>query len=99
MEFDESDRPLRRGRWTRELNFLGWQAAGDKRINFDTAKFIYIGNPNVENNTTAAWHTSGIKTIDDAKRRAAGSTETVSDGLLTAAARPKRSGCAVKTPE
>src|SRR6476469_9428023 len=45
------------------------QAAGDKRINFDTAKFIYIGNPNVENNTTAAWHTSGIKTIDDAKRR------------------------------
>jgi tripartite-type tricarboxylate transporter receptor subunit TctC len=45
------------------------QAAGDKRINFDTTKFIYIGNPNVENNTTAAWHASGIKTIDDAKRR------------------------------
>ena len=45
------------------------QAAGDKRINFDTTKFIYIGNPNVENNTTAAWHTSGIKTIDDAKQR------------------------------
>src|SRR3954468_23519824 len=45
------------------------QAAGDKRINFDTAKLIYIGNPNVENNTTAAWHASGIKTIDDAKRR------------------------------
>jgi hypothetical protein len=42
---------------------------GDKRINFDTTKFIYIGNPNVENNTTAAWHTSGIKTIDDAKKR------------------------------
>ena len=45
------------------------QAAGDKRINFDTTKFIYIGNPNVENNITAAWHTSGIKTIDDAKKR------------------------------
>ena len=45
------------------------QAAGDKRINFDTTKFIYIGNPNVENNTTAAWHTSGIKIIDDAKKR------------------------------
>ena len=45
------------------------QAAGDKRINFDTTKFIYIGNPNVENNTTAAWHASGIKTIDDAKSR------------------------------
>jgi tripartite-type tricarboxylate transporter receptor subunit TctC len=45
------------------------QAAGDKRIQFDTTKFIYIGNPASENNTTAAWHASGIKTIDDAKRR------------------------------
>ena len=45
------------------------QAAGDKRIQFDTTKFIYIGNPNIENNTTATWHASGIKTIEDAKRR------------------------------
>ena len=45
------------------------QAAGDKRMNFDTTKFIYIGNPNAENNTTATWHTSGVKTIEDAKRR------------------------------
>ena len=45
------------------------QAAGDKRIQFDTTKFIYIGNPASENNTTAAWAASGIKTIEDAKRR------------------------------
>src|SRR5262245_21324833 len=45
------------------------QAAGDKRLNFDTTKFLYIGNPHSENNTTAAWHASGIKTLDDAKRR------------------------------
>ena len=45
------------------------QAIGDKRINFDTTKFIYIGNPNIENNTTAAWAASGIKTLDDAKSR------------------------------
>jgi tripartite-type tricarboxylate transporter receptor subunit TctC len=45
------------------------QAAGDARIQFDTTKFIYIGNPNVENNTTATWHASGIKTIEDARRR------------------------------
>jgi len=44
------------------------QAAGDERIKFDTTKFIYIGNPNVENNTTATWHTSRVKTIEDAKR-------------------------------
>ena len=31
--------------------------------------FRSIGNPNEDNNTTAAWHTSGIRTIDDAKRR------------------------------
>jgi tripartite-type tricarboxylate transporter receptor subunit TctC len=45
------------------------QAAGDKRVAFDTTKFIYIGNPNAENNTTATWHTSGVRTIEDAKRR------------------------------
>jgi tripartite-type tricarboxylate transporter receptor subunit TctC len=45
------------------------QAVGDARITFDTTKFIYIGNPNVENNTTVTWHTSGVRTIEDAKRR------------------------------
>jgi tripartite-type tricarboxylate transporter receptor subunit TctC len=45
------------------------QAAGDKRIKFDTRQFIYIGNPNIENNTTATWAASGVKTIDDAKKR------------------------------
>jgi tripartite-type tricarboxylate transporter receptor subunit TctC len=45
------------------------QAAGDKRINFDTTKFIYIGNPNIENNTTATWHASNVRTVEDAKRR------------------------------
>jgi tripartite-type tricarboxylate transporter receptor subunit TctC len=45
------------------------QAAGDKRIQFDTTKFVYIGNPNSENNTTSTWHASGIRTLDDAKLR------------------------------
>jgi hypothetical protein len=45
------------------------QAIGDKRLSLDTAKFVYIGNPNSENNTTAVWHTSGVKTIEDAKRK------------------------------
>ena len=44
------------------------QAMGERR-NFDTTKFIYIGNPNSENNTTVTWHTSGVKTIEDAKRK------------------------------
>jgi tripartite-type tricarboxylate transporter receptor subunit TctC len=45
------------------------QAMGDKRLTVDTTKFIYIGNPASENNTTAVWHTSGVKTIEDAKAK------------------------------
>src|SRR5579863_2569158 len=45
------------------------QAMGDKQLGVDTTKLIYIGNPNADNNTTAAWYTSGIKTIDDAKKK------------------------------
>src|SRR5260370_17088818 len=43
------------------------QAMGDKQLDVDTTKLIYIGNPNADNNTTATWYTSGIKTIEDAK--------------------------------
>ena len=43
------------------------QAMGEK-LQFDTTKFIYIGNPSAENNTTATWHTSPVKTIEDAKK-------------------------------
>jgi tripartite-type tricarboxylate transporter receptor subunit TctC len=45
------------------------QAIGDKRLTLDTTKLIYVGNPNSENNTTAVWHTSGVKTIEDAKHK------------------------------
>jgi tripartite-type tricarboxylate transporter receptor subunit TctC len=45
------------------------QAVGDKTIQFDTTKFNYIGNPSAENNVTAVWHTSGIKTIEDAMKQ------------------------------
>jgi ABC-type phosphate/phosphonate transport system substrate-binding protein len=43
------------------------QAMGDKQLDLDTTKLIYIGNPNADNNTTATWYTSGVKTIEDAK--------------------------------
>jgi tripartite-type tricarboxylate transporter receptor subunit TctC len=45
------------------------QAAGDARIQFDTTAFIYIGNPNAENNTTVTWHASGVRTVEDARHR------------------------------
>jgi tripartite-type tricarboxylate transporter receptor subunit TctC len=45
------------------------QAMGDKQLDLDTTKLVYIGNPNADNNTTATWYTSGVKTIEDAKKR------------------------------
>jgi tripartite-type tricarboxylate transporter receptor subunit TctC len=45
------------------------QALGDPSLQFDTTKLIYIGNPEADNNTTTVWAASGIKTIDDAKKR------------------------------
>jgi tripartite-type tricarboxylate transporter receptor subunit TctC len=44
------------------------QAMSDPSIKFDNAKFAWIGNPNASNNVTVVWHTTGIKTFDDAKR-------------------------------
>lgn len=44
------------------------QALGDAGIRFDNNRFAWIGNPDSDNNTVVTWHTSGVKTIDDAKR-------------------------------
>ena len=44
------------------------QAMGDAAIRFDTTKFNWIGNPDAENNTTVSWHTTGVTTIEDAKK-------------------------------
>jgi len=45
------------------------QTMGDKQLDIDTTKLVYIGNPNADNNSTACWYTSGLKTIEDAKKR------------------------------
>lgn len=45
------------------------QALGEPGIQFDATKFNWIGNPIADNNTTVAWHTSGVRSIEDAKKR------------------------------
>lgn len=45
------------------------QAMGDPSIKFDANKLIWIGNPNADNNVISVWHTSGLKTIEDAKTK------------------------------
>jgi tripartite-type tricarboxylate transporter receptor subunit TctC len=44
------------------------QVMGEK-LQFDVTKFNFIGNPSAENNTTVTWHTSPVKTIEDAKKQ------------------------------
>jgi tripartite-type tricarboxylate transporter receptor subunit TctC len=45
------------------------QAMEDPTIQFDVRRLTWIGNPNKDVNTVTVWHTSGIKTLDDAKKR------------------------------
>ena len=60
------------------------QALDQPGIRFDVRKFNWIGNMVVVNNTLAVWHTTGVKTIDDAKRRelAIGATGASSPSVL-----------------
>jgi tripartite-type tricarboxylate transporter receptor subunit TctC len=43
--------------------------AGSEGAKFDSAKFLWLGSLNNEVSVAAAWHTTGIKTIDDVKQR------------------------------
>jgi tripartite-type tricarboxylate transporter receptor subunit TctC len=45
------------------------QALSPEGIRFNAREFNWIGTPVVNNNIFIAWHTSGVVTIDDAKRK------------------------------
>lgn len=45
------------------------QAVGDPDIKFDTSRFNWIGNPTADNNLLAVWHTAGIRTLDDIRKK------------------------------
>jgi tripartite-type tricarboxylate transporter receptor subunit TctC len=44
------------------------QALGDPTVRFDMSKFGWIGSPNSDNNTLVTWYTTGVKTIEDARK-------------------------------
>jgi tripartite-type tricarboxylate transporter receptor subunit TctC len=50
-------------------NFVATQAVGAKSVKFDTGKFQWLGTiaPVVE--TMAVWHTTGVKNIEDVRKR------------------------------
>ena len=45
------------------------QAMRDPTIHFDARQLLFIGNPAADNNTVATWHTTGVKTIEDARAK------------------------------
>src|SRR6186997_1108211 len=54
------------------------QATRETGINFDSAKFNWLGTPSAPISVLAVWHTAGVKTIEEAKQKelAIGSTST-----------------------
>jgi tripartite-type tricarboxylate transporter receptor subunit TctC len=40
-----------------------------KKAKFDAGKFNWIGNSQITANTLMTWHTSGVRTLEDAKKR------------------------------
>lgn len=40
-----------------------------KGVKFDASKFYYLGSASVDNSTVYAWHTTGVKTIDDVYKK------------------------------
>jgi tripartite-type tricarboxylate transporter receptor subunit TctC len=45
------------------------QVTGGQGVHFDTAKFNWLGSTGVSNLTIMVWHTAGVKTIEDVKKR------------------------------
>jgi tripartite-type tricarboxylate transporter receptor subunit TctC len=45
------------------------QALEPEKVKFDVAKFNWIGNPSSANLMLSTWYESGVKTIEDAKKR------------------------------
>jgi tripartite-type tricarboxylate transporter receptor subunit TctC len=48
---------------------LMYQLMGGQQARYETGKLQWIGSLDEPNNSIIAWHTSGIRTLDDAKKR------------------------------
>jgi tripartite-type tricarboxylate transporter receptor subunit TctC len=60
------------------------QAMRETGINFDAAKFNWLGTPSAPISVLAVWHTAGVKTIEDARQKeiAIGSTSTAGNNYV-----------------
>jgi tripartite-type tricarboxylate transporter receptor subunit TctC len=60
------------------------QAMRETGVNFDAAKFNWLGTPSAPISVLAVWHTAGVKTIEEAKQKevAIGSTSTAGNNFV-----------------
>ena len=65
-------------------NMPMYQLLGGPGVQFDAAKFNWLGSMAYSNGTVYTWHASGVKTIEDAKKRevALGGSGTTSDSHI-----------------
>jgi tripartite-type tricarboxylate transporter receptor subunit TctC len=45
------------------------QVLDGRGVRYDASKFNWLGSPGPENEVVLVWHTAGIKTVDDAKKK------------------------------
>jgi tripartite-type tricarboxylate transporter receptor subunit TctC len=45
------------------------QAIGKRNVRYDARKFNWIGSPDTPNATVTTWHTTGVKTLEDARKK------------------------------
>ena len=50
-------------------NFPATQAVGGQGVQFDAVKFLWLGSMAAVVETMAVWHTAGVRTIDDLRRK------------------------------
>jgi tripartite-type tricarboxylate transporter receptor subunit TctC len=49
--------------------FVSYQILDGKQVEYDAAKFNWIGASDVDNHNLYVWHTAGVRSIDDAKKK------------------------------
>src|SRR5262249_21208424 len=45
------------------------QALGESGVQYDAGKFLWIGSPVRPDETLVVWHTTGVRSIEDAKKK------------------------------
>jgi tripartite-type tricarboxylate transporter receptor subunit TctC len=49
--------------------FVSYQILDGKQVEYDAAKFNWIGASDVDNHNLYVWHTAGVRSIEDAKKK------------------------------